>query len=108
MKTPMLHNVNITYKENGRTLARQSKPSGLTRIFVDHLMIRPGDLFRVCGDTITEISLSAFFHTLRAGRVPREGVCFNILACVHCWLEPLREFPIGPVSTIQYYGAFND
>ena len=63
------------------------------------LIFRPGGLFRVCGGTITVASLSAFFHTFRAGRAPGEVVRFNVLARVHCLLGPLREVLIGPVST---------
>ena len=104
----MLHNVDITYKGNGRALAGQPKPSGLILLFADHLIFRPSDLFWVCDGTITGASLSAFLHTLRAGRSPGEGVCFNFLARVHCLLGPLRALPIEPVPTFQYYGAFHD
>ena len=52
--------------------------------------------------------MSAFLHTLRAGRAPGEGVCFNVLTRIHCLLGPLREFPIGPVLAFQYYGDFHD
>ena len=104
----MLHNVDIPYKGNGRALAGQPKPSGLTLLFADHLIFRPSDLFRVCGGIITGASLSAFLHTLRAGRAPGEGVCFDFLARVHCLLGPLRKLPIEPAPTFQYYGAFHD
>ena len=65
LSTPTLHNVDITYKGNGRTLAGQPKPSGLILRSAEHLFFRPGYLFRVCGDTITGASLSTFLHTSR-------------------------------------------
>ena len=104
----MLHNVDITYKGNGRTLAGQPKPSGLTLLFADHSIFRPSNLIRVCDGTITNASLSALLHTLRAGSDPGEGVCYNFLARVHCLLGPLRELPIELVPTFQYNGAFHD
>ena len=108
LSTPTLHNVDITYKGNGRTLAGQPKPSGLTLRSAEHLFFRPDYLFRVCGDTITGASLPAFLHTLCAGRAPGEGVCYNFLARVHCLMGALCELHIEPVPTFQYYGAFHD
>ena len=102
----MLHNVDITYKGNGRALAGQPKPSGLILLFADHLIFRPIDLFRVCGGTITGASLSAFLHTLRAGRAPRKvsAITFCLAFIVCCYLfanSPLKQFPL--VNTMALF-----
>ena len=65
LSTPMLHSVDIIYKGNGRALAGQPKPSGLTLRSADNLIFRPGYLFRVCGDTITGVSVYVSSYTSR-------------------------------------------
>ena len=103
----MLHNVDITYKGNGRALAGQPKPSILALLFAGHLIICPSELLRVCGGNIKGASVSAFLHTICASRAPGEGVIFKFFArIIICWA--FSRIFIGSIPTFQFYDAFDD
>ena len=76
------------------------------------LIFRPGGLFRVCGGTITVASLSAFFHTFRAGHDLREMGKLSVLtfwlAFIVCWdlfaKSSLDQFPLSNIMTLFMTG----
>ncbi|UIZ28705.1 hypothetical protein KXD40_009211 [Peronospora effusa] len=71
-------------------------------------LFRPSDLYQVCGSTVTCETLSVFLRTLQHCRSTGASACSNLLARLHCFLGPLKVFPIGPAPTTRYFCAFHD
>ena len=100
LSTSMLHNVDITYKGNGRTLAGQPKPSGLPLSFADHLIFRPSDLFRFAVIPLrVRLCLRFFIHFARIVFLEKVSASFFWLAFIVCWdlfaNSPLNQFPLS-------------
>ncbi|RQM12288.1 hypothetical protein DD237_005720 [Peronospora effusa] len=71
-------------------------------------LFRPSDLYQVCGSTVTCETLLVYLRTLQHCRSTGASACSNLLARLHCFLGPLKVFPIGPAPTTRYFCAFHD
>lgn len=107
LTTPFLDNVDLPSGYRGRTLAGASVPVKLISLLAERGIFRPLELFAVCGNPVTAETLSNFLQQPSSARAFGLASCSNFLNKIGRLLGALVDFPVGPLRSVRYFGAFH-